>query len=165
MQTLSVEPDGAAHSNFNYPSIRRSLRTQFAFTLSLPASLPPLTPFSEFCTWRSLVHSLPHSTHLYTPGIIYKACTLLGAGNLNKTQNLCFPQDFIVNGQRASLKPSLGHVTVCLHNGVPSSTKESRPSRKQSSPSRGGEDATSMLIYLVSGVIRMTALNKKWLNN
>lgn len=71
------------------------------------------------------------------------------------------PQDLLVNGQRARGKPDLGHTTICLHDGAPSSTKDSRLSCEQSSSFQEGEDSWSTLIYLVPGVSPMVAHSRR----
>lgn len=94
MQTLSTEPDAAALSNSNYPSIRLSPLTGFAAD-TLPGSQPclsPYIPFHEFCAGCSLVHSFIAFIYMLWASAISHAL-MLGAGNLkmNETQFLCSP--------------------------------------------------------------------------
>lgn len=92
IQILSTEPDGATHSNFNYPSIRLSPLTWLAaYTLpNSPSS--PLTPFSGFCTECSSVLSLIASICMLWASPLSHAL-MPWAGNLkmNETQFLCSP--------------------------------------------------------------------------
>lgn len=82
MQTLSAGPDGTARCSNFIPQADKASKLRFLLTLSLPAALLSLAPFRELCTWRPWVHSLIHSMHLETLGIIYKPRTPLGTGTL-----------------------------------------------------------------------------------